>query len=75
MIGTDHSAGDGVERCETCAVQTPHDVSIEIRTESDKEKKRRVLSRTVPSYSLPDVRRNGEPADEQRVTAQLAVDN
>lgn len=38
MIGTDHSAGDGVERCETCAVQTPHDVSIEIRTESDKEK-------------------------------------
>jgi hypothetical protein len=38
MIRTDQNADDDVERCDTCAVQTPHDVSIEIRTESDKER-------------------------------------
>ncbi|WP_423747174.1 hypothetical protein V5735_21330 (plasmid) [Haladaptatus sp. SPP-AMP-3] len=36
MTKTDQRTGDNLEPCENCAVQTPHEVSIEIRTESDK---------------------------------------
>ncbi|RBI58613.1 hypothetical protein DMJ13_26145 [halophilic archaeon] len=37
MIQTDRGAEADGEWCESCAVQTPHDVSIELRTESEKD--------------------------------------
>jgi ribosomal protein L40E len=36
MGGTRRGAGDPSEACRSCGRETPHTVSIEIRTESDK---------------------------------------
>ncbi|RBI60141.1 hypothetical protein DMJ13_20540 [halophilic archaeon] len=36
MKDTNSSAADTIEHCRICADQTPHEVSLEIRTESNK---------------------------------------
>jgi len=66
-IRTDDGDGGMTEPCETCGRETSHDVSIELKTESQKAGERRVLAGALSGGDLSGLWDRAVDPDEQRL--------